>query len=84
MLFSIEVNLMQDGYCEASCSEMGLSAKGKSLEEVLRKMQNMLVFYISTIQEAGLDIVDRKELLKQLNTVFEDKNFILPDRPKIH
>ena len=84
MLFNIEVNLVQDGYCKAYCPELGLSISGGSLEDALDKMRNMLVYYISSIQEMGLDTLDRKELIKQLNLMFKDKNFILPDRPKIH
>ena len=84
MILNIEISLLQGGHCEAYCPETGLSASGCSLEEALDKMRNLLVFYISTAQDVGIDVVDRKRLLKELNQVFKDKNFLLPQRPKIH
>ncbi len=84
MTFNIEVNMQQSDYCEVYCPEMGISTSGRSLEEALNKIRNLLVYYTSTIEEAGVDVADRQQVLKQLRAVFGGKNIILPPRPKVN
>ena len=84
MIFNIEVNLHQDGFCEAFCPEMGVSASGRSIEEALNKMRNLLVYYTTTIEDAGIDTADRNQVIQHMRSVFKDKNFVLPARPKVN
>ncbi len=84
MVFNVEIKLHQDGYCEAFCPEMGLSTSGTSLEEALNKIRNLMVYYSTTMQDAGIDSADRRQAIKQLQAIFKNKNFVLPQRPKIH
>ena len=84
MRFNIEVDLQFDGFCELRCQEMGLTACGNSIEEAIDKMKNLLVYYTSTIQDAGIETSEREEAVQQLQNLFKGKNFIMPNRPKVN
>jgi len=84
MIFNIEVNLEQDGSCEAYCPEMGISSSGRSLEEALNKIRNLLIYYTTTAEDAGVDSSDRNQVIRHLRAVFKGKSFILPARPKVN
>lgn len=84
MYFTIEINRGDDGFYEAICPDIGLSARAGTLEEVIDKIKNLVVFFISSAEEMGLSAVDEKDLVKQLSAYFKDKNFFLPRNPKIH
>jgi len=59
----VTVNLEQhSGECLAICPELEISCYGATQSEAMRRIQNVLTFYISSARELGLD-VDQFELV---------------------
>ena len=84
MRFSVDIQLHPDGRFEATCTEMGLSVSGDSLDEVFDKMKSLVMFHVSNWHDVGLSPIDEEDIARQLELVFKDKNFCLPRNPKVH
>ena len=84
MRFTIDIEVCPDGRYEARCVEIGLSESSDSLDDLLKKVRELLVYHITTAEDAGMSHLDEEQLARQLNLLFKDKNFHLPRNPKVH
>jgi len=84
MQIKIEVRSQGEGEYQAFCPEIGISCRGRSLEEVLERIRNLVVFYFSAVQEANMSADEQAELARQLSLYLKGKNLFLPPDPKIH
>jgi hypothetical protein len=80
----IEIREQEGGEYQAICPDMGISCLGPSLESVLERIRDLLVFYYSSVAEDGVPSEEHNERARQLRAYLKDKNLFLPQDPKIH
>jgi len=73
-----------DGYYEASCSQLGLVARAPSLEEALQRISRLVLYVTTSLEEMPLSVSDRQEILERLSASCAERNFCMPRYPKIH
>ena len=84
MRITIEVRGETDGEYQAVCPEIGISCRGQSLEEVLERIKDLMVFYFAAVGDTTISPDEQAELTKQLSLYLKGKNLFLPRDPKIH
>jgi predicted RNase H-like HicB family nuclease len=84
MQIKIEVRGYDDGEYQAYCPEAGVSCRGRSLEDVLDRIKDLLAFYFSAFDEAEMPSEEQAELTKQLSLYLKGKNLFVPRDPKVH
>ena len=84
MEIRIEVRGQEDGEYQAYCPEVGVSCRGRSLQDVLERITDLLVFYFSSVSDADLPGEARTELTRRLNLYLKGKNLFVPRNPKVH
>jgi predicted RNase H-like HicB family nuclease len=80
----IEVRGQGDEEYQAYCPEAGVACRGRSLEDVLQRMTDLLVFYFSALGEADAGVEEQGELTRQLSFHLKGKNVFVPRNPKVH
>ncbi len=73
-----------DGYYEASCSQLGLVARASSLEEALQRISRLVLYVTTSLEEMPLSVGDQQKVLERLSASSAERNFCLPRYPKIH
>jgi len=73
-----------DGYYEASCSQLGLVARGARLEEALQRISRLVRYVTTSLEEMPLSVGDGQEVLDRLSASLAERNFCMPRYPKIH
>jgi len=84
MQIKIEVRGYDDGEYQAYCPEVGISCRGRSLEDVLERIKDLLSFYFSAIDDANVPAKEQAELTRQLSLCLKGKNLFVPRDPKVH
>jgi predicted RNase H-like HicB family nuclease len=84
MQITIEVRGKADGEYRATCPQIGICCQGQSLEEVLERIKDLLVFYVSTVDESDMSAEEQAESRRRLSLYLKGKNLYLPPDPKIH
>jgi predicted RNase H-like HicB family nuclease len=84
MLIRIEIRGQAGGEYQAICPDIGISCQGRSLEAVLERITDLLVFYFSTVDDSDLSAAEQNEHSKQLSVYLKGKNLFFPRDPKVH
>jgi len=84
MQFKIEVRRYDDGEYQAYCPDMGVSCRGRSLEDVLERIKDLLSFYFSAIDESDMPFEEQADLRRELSLYLKGKNLFVPRDPKVH
>jgi hypothetical protein len=84
MSIRIEIRTETGEELEAVCPDIGISCRGETLEEVLDRMKDLLVFYFSTVTDNDMTEEEQGERIKELGLYFKGKNLFLPRDPKVH
>jgi len=84
MQITIEVRGKTDGDYQATCRQIGISCQGESLEEVLERIKELVVFYFSTVDQSNMSREEQAEATRRLSLYLKGKNLYLPPDPKIH
>jgi len=80
----IEVRGQEEGEYQAFCPEAGVACRGRSLEDVLQRITDLVVFYFSALGELEGDDEEQAEVTKQLSFHLKGKNLFVPRNPKVH
>lgn len=84
MQFKIEVRGEADGEVQAYCPEAGVSCRGRSLEDALDRMRELLSLYFAAVEDADMSPEEQAELTKELRLHLKGKNLFVPRDPKVH
>lgn len=84
MHLTIEVRGQTHGEYQAYCPEVGVSCRGRSLEDVLKRITDLLSFYFSAVEDGEMPTEEKVELTKRLSVYLKGKNLFVPRDPKIH
>ena len=84
MYLRIEIVVMENGYIEASCPELGLTTAATSFEEAMDKIKAMLIAYFSEMGEATFNLSRTSLPLGYLNPDFKEKYLHIPPDQKSH
>lgn len=84
MQIRIEVRGDEEGEYQAYCPDVGVSCRGRSLEDVLERITDLLTLCFSAVSDAEMPVEEQRELAKQLSLQLKGKNLFLPRNPKVH
>ena len=84
MQIKIEVRGEVGGEYQAYCPEAGVSCRGRSLEDALERIKELLSLYFSAVEDAEMSPEEQAELTRELRLHLRGKNLFIPPDPKVH
>ncbi|HOK03302.1 MAG TPA: hypothetical protein PKX79_12540 [Spirochaetota bacterium] len=84
-MLSISVNLILNGdeYI-ANCPELDINCYGSNKNEAIRRLKNVIQFYITSAKELGLELTEIKEINIEGCDKIYTSNLVIPKTDKIN